>query len=164
MIHLLYNAFHYEISRCSTIQFSHRLSFTISLTPLFQPEFNQISSTFTHCNMKTSTFASAAALLSSSYAATVTFETTPCLDPSYPREQFDIELNPSGPVPKGNLKALFHLRSPVLTRTQISKPSAAYASSPPPLVSTSTPSNARPSRTSPATSLDPQSSHSLNLL
>ncbi|OAL07590.1 hypothetical protein IQ06DRAFT_289292 [Phaeosphaeriaceae sp. SRC1lsM3a] len=48
--------------------------------------------------MKTTSFATAATLLSASYAATVTLETTPCLDPSYGLEQLTIEMNLSGPV------------------------------------------------------------------
>lgn len=51
--------------------------------------------------MKTTSFATAATLLSAASAATVTLETTPCLDPSYELEQFTIEMNLSGPVAKG---------------------------------------------------------------
>lgn len=49
--------------------------------------------------MKT-TFAATAALLSTSYASTVTLETTKCPQTSAPTEQFDIELNTEAAVPK----------------------------------------------------------------
>ncbi|KAF2035682.1 hypothetical protein EK21DRAFT_106533 [Setomelanomma holmii] len=48
--------------------------------------------------MKTASLATATALLSLSSAATVTLETTPCLDPSIPTQQLTIEMNLSGPV------------------------------------------------------------------
>jgi hypothetical protein len=51
--------------------------------------------------MKTTSFATAAALLTSSYAATVTLETTRCLDSNVPLQQLEIEMNLSGPVARG---------------------------------------------------------------
>ncbi|KAH7086808.1 hypothetical protein FB567DRAFT_549254 [Paraphoma chrysanthemicola] len=48
--------------------------------------------------MKTSTLTTAATLLSTTYAATVTISTTPCLDPHIPLQQETIEMNLSGPV------------------------------------------------------------------
>ncbi|KAH7408232.1 hypothetical protein DE146DRAFT_752377 [Phaeosphaeria sp. MPI-PUGE-AT-0046c] len=48
--------------------------------------------------MRTTSIAPAATLLSLSYAATVTLETTPCLDPSYELQTLEIEMNPAGPV------------------------------------------------------------------
>jgi hypothetical protein len=52
--------------------------------------------------MKTSAFTTAAALLSTSYAATVTLETTACLEPTYPSGQpLEIEMNLSSPVAVG---------------------------------------------------------------
>lgn len=48
--------------------------------------------------MKTTSFATAATLLSAASAATVTLETTPCIDLSYQLEQLTIEMNLSGPV------------------------------------------------------------------
>ncbi|KAL5121391.1 hypothetical protein ACEQ8H_000859 [Pleosporales sp. CAS-2024a] len=47
--------------------------------------------------MKTS-FATVAALLSGSYAATVTLETTQCLNSNSPAEQFQLQLNSAKPV------------------------------------------------------------------
>lgn len=52
--------------------------------------------------MKTSSLATAAALLSASYAASVTIQTTKCLDNSIPYgEQFTIEINTPEPIQKG---------------------------------------------------------------
>jgi hypothetical protein len=51
--------------------------------------------------MKTASFATAATLLSTSYAATVTLETTKCLDASIPLQRLEIEMNLSGPVARG---------------------------------------------------------------
>jgi|TARA_R110002003_G_scaffold126_20_gene11616 hypothetical protein len=53
--------------------------------------------------MKTATIATAAALLSTSYAATVTIETTKCYDASIPLQRETIEMNLSGPVARGPL-------------------------------------------------------------
>jgi len=51
--------------------------------------------------MKTATLASAAAFLAASNAASVTLQTTKCLDSSIPYgQQFDIELNTAQPVAK----------------------------------------------------------------
>jgi hypothetical protein len=53
--------------------------------------------------MKTSSLATAAAILSASNAATVTLETTKCLSSNVPLQQLEIEMNLSGPVARGNL-------------------------------------------------------------
>lgn len=51
--------------------------------------------------MKTASFATAAALLSTSYAATVVLETTQCFASNVPLQHVEIELNTSGPVATG---------------------------------------------------------------
>jgi hypothetical protein len=108
--------------------------------------------------MKTSSFATAAVLVATSYAATVTLETTACLDPRAPSGwQLEVEMN-SGPVARGALN-LPHLLSPHTNPTQTtSQKSAASASSLPPTASTPTQSHAKPSKTSQAHSPAPQSS------
>ncbi|CAO2656831.1 Nn.00g056340.m01.CDS01 [Neocucurbitaria sp. VM-36] len=59
--------------------------------------------------MKTATLVAATALASTSYAATVTLETTKCLNANIPLEQFDIEIGTSKPVAK-DLPAVCGLR------------------------------------------------------
>jgi hypothetical protein len=56
--------------------------------------------------MKTVSITAVTALLSTSYAATVTLETTKCLNANIPLQQFEIEMNLSGPVARGQLATL----------------------------------------------------------
>ncbi|KAH8733059.1 hypothetical protein GQ44DRAFT_721280 [Phaeosphaeriaceae sp. PMI808] len=60
--------------------------------------------------MKTASLTTAAALLSSAYAATVKIETTKCLNANIPLQKFDIEMNLSGPVARDDLKSICGLR------------------------------------------------------